>query len=70
MISENITFQYLDGDENSLWSLLLAVGYYILEFKVLNEQKEMTVQKTAEDALKQIHQKMMIKYLKIHLRAG
>ena len=26
-INENITFQYLDGDENSLWSLLLAVGY-------------------------------------------
>ena len=23
----DITFQYLDGDENSLWSLLLAVGY-------------------------------------------
>lgn len=27
VINENITFQYLDGDENSLWSLLLAVGY-------------------------------------------
>ena len=26
-INENITFQYLDGDENSLWSLLLAIGY-------------------------------------------
>lgn len=26
-INENITFQYMDGDENSLWSLLLAVGY-------------------------------------------
>ena len=26
-INEHITFQYLDGDENSLWSLLLAVGY-------------------------------------------
>ena len=26
-IDENITFQFLDGDENSLWSLLLAVGY-------------------------------------------
>ncbi|WP_243103563.1 AAA family ATPase [Clostridium sp. OM02-18AC] len=26
-INENITFQYLDGDENSLWSLLLSVGY-------------------------------------------
>ncbi len=26
-INENITFRYLDGDENSLWSLLLAVGY-------------------------------------------
>ncbi len=26
-INEDITFQYLDGDENSLWSLLLAVGY-------------------------------------------
>lgn len=26
-INENITFQYLDGEENSLWSLLLAVGY-------------------------------------------
>ena len=22
-----LTFQYLDGDENSLWSLLLSVGY-------------------------------------------
>ncbi len=27
IINEDITFQYLDGDENSLWSLLLAVGY-------------------------------------------
>ena len=26
-INENVTFQYLDGDENSLWSLFLAVGY-------------------------------------------
>lgn len=26
-INENVTFQYLDGDENSLWSLLLAIGY-------------------------------------------
>ena len=26
-INENITFQYLDGYENSLWSLLLSVGY-------------------------------------------
>lgn len=26
-INENVSFQYLDGDENSLWSLLLAVGY-------------------------------------------
>lgn len=26
-INENISFQFLDGDENSLWSLLLAVGY-------------------------------------------
>lgn len=26
-INEHITFQYLEGDENSLWSLLLAVGY-------------------------------------------
>ena len=26
-INEGITFQYLEGDENSLWSLLLAVGY-------------------------------------------
>lgn len=27
VINEDITFQYLDGDENSLWSLLLSVGY-------------------------------------------
>lgn len=26
-INEGITFQYLEGDENSLWLLLLAVGY-------------------------------------------
>ena len=26
-INENITFQYLDGDENSFWSLFLADGY-------------------------------------------
>ena len=26
-INENVAFQYLDGSENSLWSLLLAVGY-------------------------------------------
>ena len=26
-INEGITFQYLEGDENSLWSLRLAVGY-------------------------------------------
>lgn len=26
-INEDITFQYLDGEENSLWSLLLSVGY-------------------------------------------
>lgn len=26
-INEGIMFQYLEGDENSLWSLLLAVGY-------------------------------------------
>lgn len=27
LINEDVTFQYLDGDENSLWSLLLSVGY-------------------------------------------
>lgn len=26
-INENVTFQYMDGGENSLWSLLLAIGY-------------------------------------------
>ena len=26
-INENVTFQYMDGDENSLWSLLLSIGY-------------------------------------------
>ena len=26
-INENVAFQYLDGSEDSLWSLLLAVGY-------------------------------------------
>lgn len=26
-INENLTFQYMDGDENSLWSLLLSIGY-------------------------------------------
>lgn len=26
-INENVAFQYLDGSENSLWPLLLAVGY-------------------------------------------
>ena len=37
-INENITFQYLDGDENSLWSLLLSVGY-IKADHVVKEQE-------------------------------
>lgn len=37
-INENITFQYLDGDENSLWSLLLAVGYVKAD-NVVKEQE-------------------------------
>ena len=35
-INEDVTFQYLDGDENSLWSLLLAVGYIKAENVVKN----------------------------------
>ena len=31
---ENITFQFLDGDENSLWSLLLAAGYIKAEIGI------------------------------------
>ena len=38
VINENITFQYLDGDENSLWSLLLSVGY-IKADHVVKEQE-------------------------------
>lgn len=34
-INEDVTFQYLDGDENSLWSLLLAVGYIKAENVVI-----------------------------------
>ena len=37
-INENITFQYLDGDENSLWSLLLAVGYIKADNVIKNEE--------------------------------
>ena len=37
-INENITFQYLDGDENSLWSLLLAIGYVKAD-NVVKEQE-------------------------------
>lgn len=40
VINENITFQYLDGDENSLWSLLLSVGYIKAENVV--KQNELT----------------------------
>ena len=29
LINENITFQYMDGDENSLWSLLLVLGLIV-----------------------------------------
>lgn len=37
-INENVTFQYLDGDENSLWSLLLAIGYVKAD-NVIKEQE-------------------------------
>lgn len=37
-INENVTFQYLDGDENSLWSLLLAVGYIKADNVVKHEE--------------------------------
>ena len=33
-INENVTFQYLDGDENSLWSLFLAIGYIKADYVV------------------------------------
>ena len=38
VINENITFQFLDGDENSLWSLLLSVGYIKAENVVKNNE--------------------------------
>lgn len=37
-INENITFQYLDGDENSLWSLLLSVGYIKADHVVKDQE--------------------------------
>ena len=40
VINENITFQYLDGDENSLWSLLLAVGYIKAENVVKDNEMD------------------------------
>ena len=38
LINENITFQYMDGDENSLWSLLLAIGYIKADQVVKREE--------------------------------
>ena len=52
MINENITFQYLDGDENSLWSLLLAVGYIKAENVVKdNEWTECDVSVTNKEVM-------------------
>ena len=88
LINENITFQYMDGDENSLWSLLLVLGLivslkdqyrivsnresgrgrydialylvhedtdaFIMEFKVLDERREKSLEETAQNELSQI----------------
>lgn len=52
VINENITFQYLDGDENSLWSLLLAVGYIKAENVVKdNEWTECDVSVTNKEVM-------------------
>ena len=52
VINENITFQYFDGDENSLWSLLLAVGYIKAENVVKdNEWTECDVSVTNKEVM-------------------
>lgn len=52
VINENITFQYLDGDENSLWSLLLSVGYIKAENVVKkNELTECDVSVTNKEVM-------------------
>ena len=52
VINENITFQYLDGDENSLWSLFLAVGYIKAENVVKdNEWTECDVSVTNKEVM-------------------
>ena len=52
VINENITFQYLGGDENSLWSLLLAVGYIKAENVVKdNEWTECDVSVTNKEVM-------------------
>lgn len=52
VINENITFQYLDGDESSLWSLLLAVGYIKAENVVKdNERTECDVSVTNKEVM-------------------
>ena len=51
-INENITFQYLDGDENSLWSLLLSVGYIKADHVVkYNEITECDVSVTNQEVM-------------------
>lgn len=40
-INENVAIQYLDGEENSLWSLLLATGYIKAEH--VKKEKELTI---------------------------
>lgn len=37
-INENLSFQYMDGDENSLWSLLLAIGYIKADHVIKHEE--------------------------------
>lgn len=52
LINENITFQYMDGDENSLWSLLLAIGYIKADQVVKREEyTECDVSVTNEEVM-------------------
>lgn len=52
LINENITFQYMDGDENSLWSLLLAIGYIKADHVVKREEyTECDVSVTNEEVM-------------------
>ena len=52
LINKNITFQYMDGDENSLWSLLLAIGYIKADHVVKREEyTECDVSVTNEEVM-------------------